>query len=210
MRRNKGSLPKPIKSPSKLAPWTRDRLGYFRVAPGQKNAHGISAEITPPQTATAAASASTSTKPPVGTSFVSSQTESGAPFSAEPNKLLSRPKPLPRLPTRRRNPRRSLPPPPRLHRRGLHAHQRGDGAAHSYLPGWQDRSRKIGKRRKAHPPTAEFHRARCASGAAVCDLCSVRLVPASLPKVLRRMGTAREQICHRLESGRTVTRYHSP
>jgi hypothetical protein len=33
----------------RVATWTRDRLGYFRVAPGQKNAHCISAEITPPR-----------------------------------------------------------------------------------------------------------------------------------------------------------------
>ncbi|HYF37888.1 MAG TPA: hypothetical protein VD994_21475 [Prosthecobacter sp.] len=33
----------------RVATWTRDRLGYFRVAPGMKGAHCISAAITPPR-----------------------------------------------------------------------------------------------------------------------------------------------------------------
>jgi hypothetical protein len=33
----------------RVATWTRDRLGYFRVAPGHKLGHCISGEITPPR-----------------------------------------------------------------------------------------------------------------------------------------------------------------
>ena len=33
----------------RVATWTRDRLGYFRVAPGTTGAHCISSEITLPQ-----------------------------------------------------------------------------------------------------------------------------------------------------------------
>lgn len=33
----------------RVATWTRDRLGYFRVAPSMKGAHCISAAITPPR-----------------------------------------------------------------------------------------------------------------------------------------------------------------
>ena len=33
----------------RVATWTRDRLGYFRVAPNMTGAHCISAAITPPR-----------------------------------------------------------------------------------------------------------------------------------------------------------------